>query len=364
MPRITNKRIVVALDMYGCPNRCRHCWQGFGSNRPMAVDDLQWTAKQFRDYINATNSNIDNMTVSSCFREPDYSDDYKQFYELEKELSDGKPLRFELLSIWRLARDTDYATWAKSIGPDTCQISFFGMEKTTDWFYRRTGAFKDALIATERLLEVGMKPRWQIFLTKKLLPELEEVLHLIDKLRLRERVRELGSEFQLFMHVPGPDHEGRKIEYLRPTAEEVASLSDEILIPTKKHLKREVLWHTEGELYKSIMEDEQEQPKDEKLTEISQFWLFVTNTWDVYSNVGTLELWWRLGNLKTDSIQTIMHRFESDEILGLNILLHFPQSELARLYGDPGGKKIYTSKVDLLSLYQAQHCEKISNKTD
>lgn len=332
MPHITNKRIGVALDMHGCPNRCRHCYLGFGSNHPMVIDDLRWVAEQFRNYVKTGNSNIESLTISSSFREPDYSDEYRHLYQVEEELSDGKPVRHELLSIWRLARDPQYATWAKSVGPDTCQISFFGMEETTDWFYRRKGAFRDALTATERLLEEGMKPRWLIFLTKKLLPELNDLLRLIERLRLRERVQDLGSEFQLFMHLPGPDQEGRKIEHLRPTAEEVSSLPEGILIPSKKHLKRDILWQSEGELYESIIKDEECPPDDEKLlSEPTQFWFFITNTWDIYSNVGTLEPWWRLGNLKVDSVQTIMRRFERDEITGLNILLHFPQSELVRL---------------------------------
>ena len=36
------------------------------------------------------------------------------------------------------------------------------------------------LTPEERLLDFGMKPRRQIFLTKKLLPEMDELLRLID----------------------------------------------------------------------------------------------------------------------------------------------------------------------------------------
>jgi MoaA/NifB/PqqE/SkfB family radical SAM enzyme len=265
-----------------------------------------------------------------------------------------------LLSVWRLAHDQGYAKWAKFVGPHTCQISFFGMAETTDWFYRRKGAFKDALTATERLLEVGMKPRWQLFLTKKLLPELDELLRLIEQLRLRERVQELGSEFQLFMHPPGPDQEGRKIEYLRPTAEELTRIPDEIIVPTRKHFRRDILWQPESELYRTIINGDMKPPEDEKLlSEPSQFWFFVTNNWDVYSNVGTLEPWWRLGNLKIDSVQAIIRRFERNEMPGLNVLLHFAWSELAISYGNPYGSKIYSGIGDLVSLYHAKHCEKI-----
>jgi MoaA/NifB/PqqE/SkfB family radical SAM enzyme len=360
MPGITKDRIGVALDMHGCPNRCRHCYLGYGNNRKMSDDDLRWAVAQFRHYLAENDTGIESLSVSSYFREPDFSDDYRHLYELEVELRDGPPESYELLSIWRLARDKEYAAWAKSVGHDTCQVSLFGMENTTDWFYRRRGAFHDALTATERLLDIGMKPRWQLFLTKKLLPEIDDFLRLVERLRLRERVREIGGGFQLFMQLPGPEHEGRKIEYLRPTAEEASSLPDEILKASKKHLGRQVLWQTESKLYASITEDGADLPKNENiLSEPESFWFFVMNNWDVYSNIGTLEPWWRLGNLKEDTVAIIMQRFEHDEIPGLDILYRYPPEKLADEYGDPEGRKIYSGKTDLLSLYHAKHCEKI-----
>ena len=353
MPPITAQKIGISLDIRGCPNKCRHCYLGFGTNRAMSDADLRWMASQFRSYIETADTPIKSLDISSTLREPDFSDEYRHLYELEKELSRGNPVRYELLSIWRLAHDKDYTAWAKSVGPQTCQITFFGTEKTTDWFYRRKGAFKDALTATERLLEVGMKPRWQLVLTKKLIPEIDELLQLAERLRLRERVQELGSEFQLFMHTPNPLQEGRKIEHLRPTLEEVTWLPEEILEPSRRHLGTQTLWQTEGELYKSIIESEQ------PLITPSQVWFFVTNNWDVFSNAGTLEPWWKLGNLKNDSVETILRRFENDEILGLQILLHYPQRKLAEEYGDPHSNKIYGGRTDLIDLYHGQHCEKI-----
>ncbi len=74
---------------------------------------------------------IETLHVMASTREPDFSDDYERLAELEAELGCGKPTRWELLSIWRLARDPKYAQWAKQVGgvPDTCQISFFGLHK-------------------------------------------------------------------------------------------------------------------------------------------------------------------------------------------------------------------------------------------
>jgi|WetSurMetagenome_2_1015567.scaffolds.fasta_scaffold22063_2 hypothetical protein len=359
MPKIKGEKLGVALDMGGCPNRCRHCYLGSGDNRKMTKADLRWMAGQLRDYVKSA-SVAASLNITASFREPDFLDDYRSLYELECELSDEIPERYELLSVWRLARDKDYAAWAKSVGPDTCQITLFGMEATTDWFYRRKSAFKDALAATERLLETGMKPRWQLILTKKLIPEVNDLLKLIERLKLRERVRELGAEFQVFLHTPDPLHEAVKIENLRPTLEEVASLPQELLEASRKHLGRHILWRTEEELYKSIVTNEQKPPADEGLlTQPTRLWFFVTNNWDVFSNVGTLELWWKLGNLKKDSVEAILQRFERDEAPGLDVLYHYPQSKLAEKYGNPQGRKIYSGKEDLLDLYRARHCGNI-----
>ena len=342
--------------MHGCPNRCRHCWLGSEPNRKLPDDDLRWAAAQFRHYLETAETTIESLTVASWFREPDFSAAYRHLYELEDELSDGKPARYELHSVWRLARDEEYATWAKSVGPATCQLSFFGMEETNDWFYRRKGAFRDALTATERLLDVGMKPRWQIFLTRKLIPEIDELLNLISRLGLHERVRELGGEFQLFMHAPGPDGEGRYIEHLRPILEEVALLPEKILEPSRKHFDQQTLWQTESVLLGSIL-GEENPPEGEQVVP-AELWFHITNSWEVFANVGTLESWWKLGNLKTDSVETIVHRFERDQVLGLEVLLHYPPNKWAAECGDPDSSKIYSDSEDLLSLYRTQHCEK------
>ena len=78
MPAIESREIGVAVDMHGCPNRCRHCWLGRASNSHMTEDDLRWMAAQFRSYVKSGEDRpfIENLSVSSWFREPDYSDDW------------------------------------------------------------------------------------------------------------------------------------------------------------------------------------------------------------------------------------------------------------------------------------------------
>jgi len=171
------------VDLAGCPNRCRHCWLGNPPNRRVSRETFRDVVQQFRAWVRPGESQpfTTALGVFTWYREPDFAPDYRALWALEQELSDrGEARRFELLSIWRLAHDEDYARWAREIGAEACQISFFGLEENTDYFMRRSGAFKDALVATERLLAAGIRPRWQLFLTERAIPELEEFVELIE----------------------------------------------------------------------------------------------------------------------------------------------------------------------------------------
>ncbi len=341
--------------MHGCPNRCRHCWLGKATSKHMTEDDLRWAAAQFRSYVRKGEDRpfIHKLHVDSWFREPDYSDDYERLYDLEAEVSDGRPKRCELLSIWRLARDPRYAGWAKKVGPDTCQITFFGLEETNDWFHRRKGAFRDCVTATERLLDVGMKPRWQLFLTKKIIPDLGGLLELVDKMKLRERVAALGGEFVLFIHPPGLQGEGRKLAHLNATLEDTELIPEEIIESSRKHFKTDKLWTTEAEVVDRFM-----QAGDES----AQIWsslpgglyFIITTDWKVYSNMGTLEPWWSLGNLKTESIQTIFENFENDGPLGYRVNCTVSKKELAQRFGDSTSQAVVNGVEDK---WHAQYCE-------
>jgi hypothetical protein len=242
MPTITSQQVGVALDMFGCPNRCRHCYLGMPPTQAprMTEDDVRWVVSQFRAFKRTGEEQPlwRELRVSTWVREPDYSDDYRRLYKLEKELSDlpSQRAEWELLSVWRVARDADYARWAYSIGVRVCQISFFGLEKVTDWAHRRRGAFRDALIATERLLTAGIRPRWQWFFTKRIIPDLPGLIELSRDLRLVERCEALGGPFTLFIHCPSPDGEGWNLEHLRPTLRDLERLPSWLREQSEKHI--------------------------------------------------------------------------------------------------------------------------------
>jgi len=82
----------------------------------------------------------------------------------------------------------------------------------------------------------------------------------------------------------------------------------------------------------------------------------VCSNWDVYSNIGTLEPWWCLGNLKTDSVETILRRYENNEVPGLKGRFLLSPESLVKEFGNANGLKIYSDRNDLLALYSEKLC--------
>ena len=111
------------------------------------------------------------------------------------------------------------------------------MEKATDWAVRRRGAFRDLLTATERLLAAGTRPRWQLFFTKLLIPDLPGLIALAEELRLKERCEALGGPFTFWMHSPAPDGAALTLEHLWPTDRDLPRAPGAFLEHSEAHMK-------------------------------------------------------------------------------------------------------------------------------
>lgn len=359
MPEIKQRHIGVAADMFGCPNRCRHCYIGNLPNGQMTEDDLRWALEEFRGFVRPgeTEPFFESIDVLTWNREPDFSDDYRRLYELEVDLSDVKTYRaeWELMSVWRVVRDVSYAPWAHSIGIRTCQITFFGVGDTQDWFYRRRGAFDDCILATECLLDAGIKPRWQVFFTTKIISELGEIMRLVDKLKLRERCAGLGGEFVMFIHTPSPEGEAEFIEHLRPTIDQASAVPEELIESTRRHDPALCDWKTVGERVREILESEEDHHPYAWSFE-GMLWFIVHPDWSVYTNFGTSDPWWKLGNLQKDSVQAIVDRYENNRTLALHTVFNLRLRELAERYGDPTSRLI---EDDVENLWLARHCAEL-----
>ena len=337
----------VMADMAGCPNRCRHCWLGSHKNGSMTVDDFRGIAEQFKGWRDENGDGIGALGFFSWWREPDYRDDYRELWQLEQELSSpGRALRFELLSIWRLARDETYAKWAAALEPKVCQLTFFGMEANTDWGVRKKGAFQDNLLATERLLAAGITPRWQLFITKRCLHELDEFMRLMANLRLRERCAAIGQRFEFFIGGISPEGNGYELEHERLEISDLALIPSEMIQMSRDGLN--MLGRPESELYAALAADNSPPNMDANVRSVS-----INADFDVYPNIAEPAEWWKLGNLKRDGVDAILKAYRDETTPGMRANRTIPISALTRKYGNPGGRRLY-DRDDLICRFMHQ----------
>lgn len=365
MPAFRNGEISLAFDICGCPNRCRHCWLGQASTRGI---DLQRAVELYRELkalLNAKGGYFDLTKVkyfSTYFREPHYCEDYRRNRDLELELNGGSDYAadYQLLSVWRLAHDHSYASWAKTIGTKKCQIALFGLEQNNDWFYRRKGAHQDIISGTSRLIEAGIQPRWMVFLTKRGLPDFEGVLDLVDHLHLRDRVSQIGGDFELFLNDPTPIGEAESLQDIRLTLDDISRIPHELIASTQKYTKKLFRPKPESEWIDEMLSEEDiaiglDYPND--------LWFYITPDWDVYSNVGSMEPWWRLGNLLTSSWEGILSSFLRDRPVALRASTQLTRHEATRKLGEPDLKHLYLSKSDLYQLWLEKHSRNLFNES-
>lgn len=195
----------LVVDMYGCPNRCKHCWLGHMPNKKMSDEAALFIVNKFKPYF-------DQITFYSWLREPDFCSDYEARWQKDNNLSTGrKPERFELASFYQLVRDPNYVKFLKKVGVKKVQLTFFGLKEYTDYFVGRKGAFDELLKATDILIETGITPRWQAFINEENKADVVELLHLIDHLKFKQRCK----DFSFFVHEGSCDGENKKLYGIR-----------------------------------------------------------------------------------------------------------------------------------------------------
>lgn len=315
------KKITVCLDMVGCPNRCKHCWIGHFPNGKLGVKELVEVASSFKPYTSA-------LEVYSWFREPDYANNYKELWELDNELSvNTSPQRFELLSFYRIVRDPLYVLWAYEQGVRRCQLTFFGLEEITDHYVGRQGAFKELLKATEILIENQIAPRWQLFVNQDNLGEIEALVQLSKDLKLDERCRVFGEEFELFMHNGSCDGANELLYEIRVCEEDLEQIPE---------VFRGGFGLPEAHWYAKLCESSE--TRDLKAAEPV---FYVTKDLDVYPNFTAIHPWWKLGNLAEDGVDAILKGYWNNESLGQKISSTVPIGELVRKCGQASSKKLF-----------------------
>lgn len=333
--------LTICMDMFGCPNRCLHCWLGHMPNRQMEAGADEWIVGLFKPYF-------EEIEFYSWLREPDFCADYRERWERDKRLSvNCEPERFELASFWRLVRDPEYVRFLKEVGVRCVQLTFFGLEKMTDRFIGRKGAFHELMEANELLLENGISPRWQAFIYEENRGELVELLRLSEKLELDRRCAEFGGSFKFFIHAGSCDGENRK---LYPIRIEKGHIPEE-LVP--------YFWRYDENLPESRFCAELRYDDSHVIFHNEErIVLYVSNEYDLFFNFTHMRPEWRIGNLKTDPIEALVRRVTEEDTEALREANRITVGELVERYGNPLSEKVF-EKEDYLGYIFNTHLERL-----
>lgn len=326
--------ITVCLDMFGCPNRCRHCWVGHGANGRLTGDDLRCVAAQFRPYTK-------QLQVYDWYREPDYADDYRALWDLCLSLSDGPHAHFELVSVWRLARDEAYARWLSTLGLQYAQLTFFGGREKTDLYTGRKGAYDDLITSISRLMENGIAPRIQYFADKNTLGELPQMETLIDELQLDARCRSVGRDFVFFMHGASCAGAGERLYDIRLTPDDLQALPPGLVQRTLKYLGKQTICEVFGQTEQALCAELFEDRSTENLAGLDPVF-YIDQDLNVYPNFSAPEPIWYLGNLKTEGIEAVLRAYAENASPAQRTRRTVPLCQMAKAAGNPDSLRLFT----------------------
>ncbi len=325
------KKLVLVVDMYGCPNQCRHCWLGAVKHTHMPEGSDEKIVDYFKPYF-------DQIEFYSWLREPDFTDDYEARWEKDKRLSIGtQPQRFELASFYRLCRDNEYVHFLKKVGVKEVQLTFFGMEDTTDRYVGRKGAFQELLSASALLAEHGITPRYQAFINEENKEEIVQLLEYLKGEHRERRYEEKGIPFNFFVHEGSCDGENRKLYPIRIA---------------KNNIPKPLVPHYLG--YDDLYSEKEccEMLKNERSSHVYHnedvIVLNVTSDLSVYYHFTNITDNWKIGNILEETAEDLVHRILSENTFALNKAREITLGELVERYGD-----IHSDKAFSLEDYKA-----------
>ncbi len=314
------RQLNVAADLFGCPNRCLHCWLGHMPNRRMDEDADSFIVNYFSPFF-------ERIAFYSWLREPDFCNDYADRWARDLAVSkNAAPERFELASFWRIVRDERYIPFLKSVGVEKVQLTLFGLPETQDRYIGRKGAYREVLDATDLLIRGGIVPRWQCFINEENREEISEVYHLYKKIR-----QERCPDMEFFVHEGSCEGENRK---LYPIRIRKGHIPEELIPVYLNH--GQIL--TERECLDQLSKDRTcpDFPVGEDLT------LYVSNGYDVFYNYTHMTKPWIIGNMKRERAEELVPKILAGDTDALGKLRRITWVELAGRFGDPFSERVFS----------------------
>lgn len=342
------EELQVALDMGGCSSKFKYSEFLLDKQNKLQIDDLDLVYELFSQHAK-------KIAIYSWYKEPDYLSNYQELFEKEQKLSDlDIYVRPNVISVYRLNRDSSYVKWLKEQSIKKAKVTFVGLESNSNYFIGRPGAYKELLNALNILIDNEIIPEIEIIINKKNLGDLNKLLILIDKMGIKQKVEAFGGKFIMYAKVGRPMGENlRNIAY-RITEKDLRQIPDRLFLETKNFTKSDIPFGIpEYKLYeKYIKKVEFINLKENKLR------LYIDYKFDVYFL--NTNPYFKLGNLKQDQVSEILDNYKNNKsfIQSVNIRIN----ELVEKFGNQKGIWLFKEEdylLYLLELYcQKYYCKK------
>lgn len=342
------EELQVALDMGGCSSKFKYSEFLLDKQNKLQIDDLDLVYELFSQHAK-------KIAIYSWYKEPDYLSNYQELFEKEQKLSDlDIYVRPNVISVYRLNRDSSYVKWLKEQSIKKAKVTFVGLESNSNYFIGRPGAYKELLNALNILIDNEIIPEIEIIINKKNLGDLNKLLILIDKMGIKQKVEAFGGKFIMYAKVGKPTGENlRNIAY-RITEKDLRQIPDRLFLETRNFTKSDIPFGIpEYKLYeKYIKKVEFINLKENKLR------LYIDYKFDVYFL--NTNPYFKLGNLKQDQVSEILDNYKNNKsfIQSVNIRIN----ELVEKFGNQKGIWLFKEEdylLYLLELYcQKYYCKK------
>ncbi len=331
------KKLNLCVDMYGCPNRCKHCWIGHLKNTTMDYSADEYIVDYFKPYF-------DEIAFYSWFREPDFVNEYEARWEKDNQLSvNTAPQRFELASFYRLCRDKKYVNFLKRVGTEKVQLTLFGMEELTDKYVGRKGAFKEIITAASILMDNGIAVRYQVFINKENKDDILSLLKYLQQLHKDKGYEAKGMPFEFFVHEGTCDGENKKLYDIRIEKQDIPQeLIKYYLAYYELYSEQECCEILKDDLSNYVYHNEDEMT------------LYITANYDVYYNFENISENWKVGNIKEEASENLVAKLINEDTFALNEARKITLSKLVELYGNFKSQRVFSLndyKAYLLNSY-------------
>ena len=208
------------LEVAGCPTVCRHCWaQGVGYGM-MALDDIRWVLEESQQFCRDAGLDFGPYPMHEIAAHPQAPEVMRLFRDVC-----GYDPGFEPLATTGvpLATRDDWRELVAAIGAQGTRhfwVAFHGLDAEHDRLVHREGAFRETLLAVERVQSLGFRCGANVFVTREMAARFEPLREILQELGLS------GAAWEVARYQPTA--RARQYEAHRPTWEDLQPIADRI----------------------------------------------------------------------------------------------------------------------------------------